>query len=55
MKGKEKVKLSKRFKTAFKAFKDESASSFNTVEVVLIVFISMGAFRMLSKSSIRQG
>ena len=41
MKGKEKVKLSKRFKTAFKAFKDESASSFNTVEVVLIVFISI--------------
>lgn len=41
MKGKEKVKLSKRFKTAFKTFKDESASSFNTVEVVLIVFISI--------------
>lgn len=41
MKGKEKVKLSKRFKATFKAFKDESASSFNTAEVVLIVFISI--------------
>lgn len=41
MKGKEKVKLSKRFKAAFKAFKDDSASSFNTAEVVLIVFISI--------------
>lgn len=41
MKGKEKVKLSKRFKAAFKAFKDEYASSFNTAEVVLIVFISI--------------
>lgn len=41
MRGKEKVKLSKRFKATFKAFKDESASSFNTVEVVLIVFISI--------------
>lgn len=41
MRGKEKVKLSKRFKATFKAFKDESASSFNTAEVVLIVFISI--------------
>lgn len=41
MKGKEKVKLSKRFKAAFKAFKDDSTSSFNTAEVVLIVFISI--------------
>lgn len=41
MKGKEKVKLGKRFKATFKAFKDDSASSFNTAEVVLIVFISI--------------
>ena len=41
MNDRKKVKLSERFKAAFKAFEGDSASRFNTAEVVLIVFISI--------------